>query len=255
MILYYSATGNTRHVAHRLAEAFDDQAVSILDAQSDGRRSFELAAGETLGIVTPTYFMGLPTLMSDFLDTLELHTANDTPYAYLVITFGNFSGTVRSSTAAALRAKGIPLAAAFGVRMVDTWTPVFDVSNQERNERIARAADAAVDDIVAAVRTRATGSHRVRTGPPLVGSLMHASWKSKRSTRPFFVESTCIGCGLCAKTCPVSAIRMEDGMPTWVADACAQCLSCLHRCPVFAIQHGPKTKGHGQWVHPDEASA
>ena len=149
MILYYSATGNTRHVAHRLAEAFDDQAVSILDAQSDGRRSFELAAGETLGIVTPTYFMGLPTLMSDFLDTLELHTADDTPYAYLVITFGNFSGTVRSSTAAALRAKGIPLAAAFGVRMVDTWTPVFDVSNQERNERITRTADAAVDDIVA----------------------------------------------------------------------------------------------------------
>ena len=83
MILYYSATGNTRHVAHRLAEAFDDQAVSILDVQSDGRRSFELAAGEALGIVTPTYFMGLPTLMSDFLDTLELHTAADTPYACL----------------------------------------------------------------------------------------------------------------------------------------------------------------------------
>ena len=48
---------------------------------------------------------------------------------------------------------------------------------------------------------------------------------------------------------------MEGGTPVWVADTCAQCLSCLHRCPVFAIQHGPKTKGHGQWVHPDEASA
>lgn len=255
MIFYYSATGNSQHAAHRLAEALGDRVISIRMCLEEGKTSFDLAEGESLALVTPTYFMGLPTLVADFLDTLDLHIDGPTPYAYLVATFGNFSGTVRSSTETALHAKGIPIAAAFGVRMVDTWTPIFDVSNQERNLRITRAADATVDSIAAAVRTRATGSHHIRTGPPLVSTLIHTNWKNKRSTKPFFVKSTCIGCGLCEKTCPVSAIHIEGGRPVWVTDACAQCLSCLHRCPVFAIQHGPKTKGHGQWVYPGKASA
>lgn len=256
MIFYYSATGNSQHVARRLADALDDRAVSILACREAGGASFELAEGEAVGFVTPTYFMGLPTLMTDFFDALDLRASGGaSPYAYLVATFGNFSGTTRAMTADALRDRDIPLAAAFGVRMVDTWTPLFDVSDRERNLRITHEAEACIDDIAARVRARETGVHRIRTGPPLVGSLMHAHWRTRRSTTPFFVEPACIGCGACARNCPVGAIRMEDGAPVWTADTCAQCLACLHRCPAFAIQHGPNTKKHGQWVHPDEILA
>lgn len=256
MIFYYSATGNSQHVARSLAAALDDRAVSIREYREAGGASFELAEGEAAGFVTPTHFMGLPLLMADFLATLDLRTkGGEKPYAYLVATFGNFSGTTRSLVADALRERGMQLAAAFGVRMVDTWTPMFDVSDPERNLRITREADARVDEIAERIRARQTGAHRIRTGPPLVGSLMHAHWRAHRSTAPFFVEPGCIGCGACARNCPVSAISMERGAPVWTADTCAQCLACLHRCPAFAIQHGPNTKTHGQWVHPDEILA
>lgn len=40
-----------------------------------------------------------------------------------------------------------------------------------------------------------------------------------RMTAHFRAEDSCIGCGLCARKCPVQAIRMENGRPVWVQEA------------------------------------
>jgi len=74
--------------------------------------------------------------------------------------------------------------------------------------------------------------------------------KKVRLTSNFHVEDCCIGCGLCAKKCPVQAIRMQDAKPVWVKEKCVMCLGCLHRCPRFAIQYGSRTKNHGQYTNP-----
>jgi Fe-S-cluster-containing hydrogenase component 2 len=73
-----------------------------------------------------------------------------------------------------------------------------------------------------------------------------------RKTSNLHVEESCIGCGLCAKKCPVQAIEMQNKKPVWVKDKCVMCLGCLHRCPKFAIQYGNgKTKEHGQYTNPN----
>ncbi|MDY5082979.1 MAG: EFR1 family ferrodoxin, partial [Candidatus Limivicinus sp.] len=73
-----------------------------------------------------------------------------------------------------------------------------------------------------------------------------------RRTKNLHVENACIGCGLCARKCPVQAIEMKNKTPVWVKDKCVMCLGCLHRCPKFAIQYGngKATKKHGQYVNP-----
>lgn len=70
-----------------------------------------------------------------------------------------------------------------------------------------------------------------------------------RQTHHFHVEDSCIGCGLCARNCPVSAIQLRDKRPVWVKEQCVMCLSCLHHCPKSAIQYGSRTKKHGQYSH------
>ena len=75
-------------------------------------------------------------------------------------------------------------------------------------------------------------------------------YNSMRQTRHFSVKDSCIGCGLCAKRCPVQAISMKDNKPVWVKDKCTACLRCLHSCPKFAVQYGSKTEKHGQYLNP-----
>lgn len=72
-----------------------------------------------------------------------------------------------------------------------------------------------------------------------------------RKTSNLHLEDSCIGCGLCAKKCPVQAIEMQNKKPVWIKDKCVMCLGCLHRCHKFAIQYGnEKTKEHGQYTNP-----
>lgn len=52
MILYFSATGNCRYVAERIAEVTGDEIISVTEASEGGRYSFE---ADTVGIITPTY--------------------------------------------------------------------------------------------------------------------------------------------------------------------------------------------------------
>lgn len=50
------------------------------------------------------------------------------------------------------------------VKMPDTWTPVFDLSDPQKVEGINRAAEAQIDAVIEAVRARRTGNmmrHRV----------------------------------------------------------------------------------------------
>ena len=55
MILYFSATGNCKYVAARLAEADGQEVLSIVDCIREKRFAFE---DETIGVISPAYDWG-----------------------------------------------------------------------------------------------------------------------------------------------------------------------------------------------------
>lgn len=68
--------------------------------------------------------------------------------------------------------------------------------------------------------------------------------------KPFTVSDECIGCGLCARSCPLGNIRMVDSRPVW-GDVCTHCVSCINRCPKHAIEYGRKSLGKPRYVCPE----
>lgn len=250
MILYFSATGNSEYVAKQIAAATNDVAVSVTDCYKRQIFSFDENA-ETLGIVSPTYAWGLPVIVRDFLRLLDF--ANTPKYIYFVATYGTTPGQTGQFAADILKDRDLALSARFCVKMPDTWTPIFDLSSREKVRRINDAAENEIDSVIDKIQRRESGDFMQRKMPLLLAKPVYGIWYNQmRKTKHFAIENTCVGCGRCAKNCPVSAIEIKNGKPVWVRAQCVMCLSCLHRCPKFAIQYGKNTKKHGQYLHPQE---
>ncbi|MBR9936066.1 EFR1 family ferrodoxin [Oscillospiraceae bacterium Marseille-Q3528] len=247
MILYFSATGNSEYVARRIAAETGDLAVSITDCYKEQMFSFDKKC-KTLGIVSPTYSWGLPVIVTEFLQRLDVSHKPD--YLFFIATYGTTPGQTGRFADHILAPKGLPLSAKFSVKMPDTWTPIFDLSNKEKVRRINDHAELAIDSMIKQIKDFTVGDFMKNKIPyPLAKIGYHIEYDAMRKTKHFSVEDTCVGCGLCAKNCPISAIKLKDRKPEWMKEQCVMCLACLHHCPKFAIQYGKHTKKHGQYVH------
>lgn len=244
MILYFSATGNCKYVATRLAQATGQEMYSIADCIRNGQYDF---SDGTVGIISPAYDWGLPSIVKEFLEKASFRT----DYLYFAATYGTIPGAIGYMANKAIRERTID--AYYSVRMPDTWTPIFDLSTPEKVAKYTRHTESEIDRMIQGVRERRTNRHLRPRTPAIITKLIAEPLYNKkvRCTSNLHAENTCIGCGLCAKKCPVQAIAMRNGRPVWVKDRCVMCLGCLHRCPKFAIQYGNRTKKHGQYTNPN----
>ncbi len=243
MIFYFSATGNSKFTAEKIAERTGTETVSITDCLKNNRFDFE--SNEIVGFVTPTYSWGLPVTVVDFISRLNLKSNN--PYVFTVATCGTLTGGTSRMLRNLLKEKGITVTAQFYVRMPDTWTPVFDLSDKEKVRKINDKAGIKIFKIANQVHRRIRGNRDYGRMP--FADLFYKDYEEMRKTDRLSFNDNCIGCGLCEKLCPVEAIEIQNGKPVWIKEKCAMCLGCLHHCPEFAIQRGAKTALHGQYVH------
>ena len=249
MIFYFSATGNSKYVAERIREE-GEQLISITDATDKKEYDFSISDNR-VGIISPTYDWTLPSIVSEFLEKLTLQFDRK-PYLYYVATYGTTSGASASMADHILRAKGMSFDACFDIKMPDTWTPIFDLSDSESVKKRLRKSNEEISELTNQIEQKVMGKHMGLTTPYFTGKIGLAVYnRYTRNTDNLKVTESCIGCGLCARKCPVHAIEIKNGRPVWVKEQCAMCLGCLHRCPKFAIQYGNgKNRKHGQYRNP-----
>lgn len=243
MIIYFSATGNSKYIASKVAEATNDNIKSITEIN----KHIELQAGEALGIVIPTYFYWVPSVVQEFLETIEIEYDENT-YIYCIATCGGTSGQASQQVGRLLEKKGKQVNAYFDIVTPDNWTPMFDVNNKEKIAKVIANEKPQLDKIITCIQNRESGKFIKHTLPYVLAKFISLFYEPSRKTKHLYVENQCVGCGKCANECPVRAIEIQEGRPVWVKDKCTMCLGCLHKCPAFAIQYGKNTKKHGQYV-------
>ena len=118
MIFYFSATGNSKYVAERIAAATDDHVIFLRDAIRSRYYQFDVSQEKRIGFVTPTYYYGLPSVVNFFLEKLRLTGYHD-QYVYLVLTCGKTTGDAAGQMGKLLKSKGVTLSAQFGIPMVE----------------------------------------------------------------------------------------------------------------------------------------
>ena len=152
MILYFSATGNSKYVAERIAKVTNEECVSILDVIKDDKYYLSIKANETVGIVSPTYAWGCPSVIIDFLKNVSL-TENKKCYMYYIATYGTTPGNNGYFANKNLfKSIGREFDAYFSVKMPDTWTPIFNLPNKEKVSEINRKAEPQIDEIIANIQ-------------------------------------------------------------------------------------------------------
>lgn len=249
MIVVFSGTGNSLYVADNLGRLLGDSVVSLPHSGSMP------PAGERVVWVMPVYSWGVPPVVCRWIKEMDFPGAADARHS-LVVTCGDDTGTTDRQWRRLLEQRGWKGTDAWSVQMPNTYVLMkgFDVdSDALATEKIAKAGPR-IEHIARLIASR-TGAGDAEPVSDLVrGSF--ATLKSRvvypwfirfaMSPEPFHANAMCVGCGICARSCPLGNITMgDDRRPCW-GNNCALCLRCYHACPHNAVAYSTVTRGKGR---------
>lgn len=241
MIYYFSGTGNSEWVAKKLANLTDDMVESIPALMKDGPTAVVATAQSKIGLVFPIYAWGVPEMVERFAKGISIQ---GNVYAYAVCTCGDEAGNAVKKLHSVF-----PYTSAWSVVMPNNYIPMFDVdSDQLAQEKVKNAGEQLTQIADHIIKKQTIYDVNAGGAAWLKSAVACPAFNSfAMRTKPFYSTDACNGCGLCEKNCPVGAIRIENGRPTWIKKNCTQCLSCINRCPQRAIEYGKGTRNKGRY--------
>ena len=241
MILYFSATGNSRWTAKQLAGFLDDRVSDLSACLHTGAPLPDLSGEERVGLVFPihSWYVARP-----FLNVFKRLDIPASAYRFAVCTCGDDAGKAMTRLS-----HHFPLNAAWSVQMPNTYVPMFSLDSEALCRSKLNAARQQLPLIASAIRDK-QNTWQVHEG--------QAAWLKTYVINPLFerfvinthgfhTDKGCISCGKCAQACLLHNVQIAPkSVPQWGTD-CIHCMACLHACPLGVVQYKKTTRKRGRY--------
>ncbi|GAH22240.1 unnamed protein product [marine sediment metagenome] len=243
-IYYFSGTGNSLKIARDVAERLEEcELVPIAKVWQQDQLA---STSEKVGFIFPLYYFGLPKIVYDFINNIELGKSN---YFFAVITrAGGVDGAPLQQLDNILETKTKTLNAGFFIRMPNNYIIRYKTDSEAVQKKFFENAINQVEKITNILNENGENFQKETIKSERMNKkfreIVYASDKS------FYANENCTNCGICESVCPVNNIVLTEGLPQW-QHKCQQCLACIHFCPEKAIQFGTKSLETRRYHHPE----
>ena len=248
-LYYFTGTGNSLKVAKDLSERLKDS--KLISIAKIWQQETIASTSEKIGVIFPLYYYGLPKIIFDFMNKIDLDQTN---YIFAVITMGGeWEGASLLQLEKILRTKSKTLNAGFFITMPNNFIFDLDITPEDQEKELIEKSIVQIEKIAESVKKNMQNMKidiNQKRGKRIERTNLIFHKQVNESDKHFLADENCNNCGICEKVCPVNNIILIKSIPEWQHN-CQQCLACINFCPEKAIQYGKETLKTQRYYHPE----
>ena len=245
VIHYFTGTGNTAHsvkiISAKLqAKGYDVDVRQVIKDVLPPEESYDYHI-----VAFPVLSWSAPVIMKRYLHMMPVSKGAGTAILAVNGTIfhkGNlikgYTGQALEQVEGILKKKNYNVFLSANASFPDNWTQATNPPDKKDTEAIFPLGEAEVlcfaENFMDEKRELYRCGRFNRMWSGLIAALF--GFIGRRALGKFYVaDENCNGCSLCAKSCPVHAIKMSHKKPHWNF-SCEDCNRCINICPERAIQ-------------------
>jgi len=233
--VYFSGTGNSRHVLDVFLTTYDGVSKSF--SIEDDSVYAAINAHEVLVLAYPVQYSTVPKILRDFIsENKDLWNGKK---VFVIATMGLFSGDGAGVLARMLKRYGAEVVGGVHIKMPDSIGDEKVLKRSlEKNKKLIRRAEEKIKKAAVCLKHRKPmkeGLGPVSRILGFFGQRLYFGSKTKTYSDKLKIDTNkCARCGKCVALCPMKNIALKEGRCV-SKDRCTMCYRCINNCPKQAI--------------------
>ena len=233
--VYFSGTGNSRYATELFCK--ECGAEGNVFSIEDECVCDEIRKAEEIVFSYPVQYSTVPKFVRDFINSNS--SIWNGKKIFVIATMGLFSGDGSGILGRLLKRHGAVIVGGLHLKMPDSICDEKALKRPlEKNLANIRESESKIQKAAKSYKEGKPTKEGLGIFYRLAGffgqRLYFGHMTKKYSSKLKISTESCIGCGLCAKVCPLENIQISDGKAV-PSGKCTMCYRCVNRCPKQAI--------------------